>query len=259
MKKHGNNTVKRRVGNMTAWMLVICMLWSNLACLLPAAAEQTISIGSASELLTLMNNASAWNKDYVLATDIDLSAYTGSLKQAPIGSAQATAFTGTFDGQGHTISGLDFSKYAARVSRIGLFGAINGATIRNLTVRGTVSTATGQDAGGIVGVAYGNAVIENCVNYCDVSAKLNAGGIVGRTHNGPLGVRITNCINIGSVTSATKNAGGILGGTNKTEGPLTITQCINTGDITGATSVGGIVGLFNATPLFGIEAESFSA
>lgn len=154
-----------------------------------------------------------WGGDYYSTADIDLSTYSGSLSPVPIGSAQTTAFTGTFDGRGHTVSGLDYSTYTKRTARIGFFGATNGAEIRNLTVDGTVSAA-GQD---IVGIAYGKTVIENCVNNCAVSGKSNVGGIAGRTHNGADGTVIINCINNGDVNGTTKNVGGIIGGVNNTD------------------------------------------
>ena len=240
-----------------ALLIILSLLLSNLACLIPVAASEGTPIGTAEELLTLMNTSSMWGGDYYLTADIDLSTYSGSLSPVPIGSAQTTAFTGTFDGRGHTVSGLDYSKYTKRTARIGFFGATNGAEIRNLTVEGTVSAA-GQDVGGIVGVTYGKTVIENCVNNCTVSGKNNVGGIAGRTHNGADGTVIKNCTNNGDVTGITKNTGGIIGGVNGTEGPLTVNRCINTGDITGATAVGGIVGLFNATPSSGSTARDFN-
>lgn len=240
----------------TVLFLIALLLVSCIACLIPVAASEGTPIGTAEELLTLMNTSSMWGGDYYLTADIDLSTYSGSLSPVPIGSAQSTAFTGTFDGQGHTVSGLDYSKYTKRTARIGFFGATNGAEIRNLTVEGTVSAA-GQDIGGIVGLTYGKTVIENCVNNCIVSGKNNVGGIAGRTHNGADGTLIIDCINNGDVVGVTKNVGGIIGGVNNTEGPLTVNRCINTGDITGATNVGGVVGLFNATPSSGSTAREF--
>ena len=240
-----------------ALFVVLTLLLSNFACLIPVTASEGTPIGTAEELLTLMNTSSMWGGDYYLTADIDLSTYSGSLSPVPIGSAQSTAFTGTFDGRGHTVSGLDYSKYTKRTARIGFFGATNGAEIRNLTVEGTVSAA-GQDIGGIVGLTYGKTTIENCVNNCTVSGKSNVGGIAGRTHNGADGTVIINCINNGDVTGTTKNVGGIIGGVNNTEGPLTVNRCINTGDIIAETNVGGVVGLFNATPSSGSTARVFN-
>ena len=239
----------------TMLSVILAVLISCIACIGVSAAEST-AIGTAEELLTLMNDSSMWSGDYYLTSDIDLSTYEGELMQAPIGASSSSAFTGTFDGDGYTVSGLDFSEYTTRTARIGLFGAVNGATIKDLTVEGTVSSS-GQDIGGIVGIAYGKTTIEGCVNNCTVSGKNNVGGIAGRTHNGADGVIIINCVNNGTVTGTTKNTGGIIGGVNSTDGPLTVQKCINTGDVTGVTNVGGIVGLFNATPSSGDEARVF--
>lgn len=243
------------VAKKMAKLSVFLLLLGAVLCLSVLAGEG-IAIGSAEELVTLMNTSSMWGGDYYLTDDIDLSAYEGILGQVPIGASSSSPFTGTFDGKGFTVSGLDFSDFTARTVRIGLFGAVKDAEIRNLTVAGSVS-ASGQDVGGIVGLTYGRTVIENCVNNCTVSGKNNVGGIAGRTQNGADGTVIKNCTNNGDVTASTKNVGGIIGGVNNTDGPLTVQRCINTGNVTGATNVGGVVGLFNATPSSGSVAREF--
>lgn len=243
-------------GKSIAVLLVLTVLLSSITCIFTAASEGT-AISNAEELLTLMNTSSMWKDSYYLTGNIDLSSYEGDLKQAPIGASSSTPFSGTFDGKGYKISGLDFSEYTTRTARIGLFGATKNAEIKNLTTEGTVSSS-GQDVGGIVGLTYGKTFIENCVNNCTVSGKQNVGGIAGRTHNGADGTVIINCINNGDVTATTKNAGGIIGGVNNTEGPNTVEKCINTGDVTAAANLGGIVGLYNATPSSGSEARVFT-
>lgn len=245
-----------RKNKALVWLPALAVLFFCIVCVSAIAADDAIVIDSAEDVLALMNDSSAWGKNYVLTCNVDLSAYTGTLKQVPIGASSSTPFTGTFDGNGYTVSGLDFSAYTARTARIGLFGAVKNATIRNLTVEGTVSSS-GQDVGGIVGLTYGSTVIENCVNKCTVSGKNNVGGIAGRTHNQGNGTVVKNCVNLGAVSGSTKNVGGIIGGVNNTEAALTVTRCINTASITGATNVGGIVGLFNATPSSGDEARVF--
>lgn len=125
---------------VSALLLTVAVMLSCIICIGVFAADGT-AIGSAEELLTLMNTPSMWSDSYYLTADIDLSDYAGDLKQAPIGSSQTAAFKGSFDGNGFTVSGLDFSAYTARTARIGLFGAANGAMIKNLTVEGAVSSS----------------------------------------------------------------------------------------------------------------------
>ena len=148
-------------------------------------------------------------------------------------SAIASAYSGTFDGDKHTISGLSGSN--------GLFGFVNGATIKNLKVEGTISGAS-ANVGGIVGKTQTGTKIENCAFTGSVSSTstgntAGVGGIVGKVNTGSL--TITNCYNTANVTSS-KNAGGILGysGAAGTK----IENCFNTGTISGTYASGGIVG-----------------
>ena len=173
----------------------------------------------------------------VLTADIDLN----NENWTPIGPDIDSAYTGTFDGKGHTISGLNVtgnSKYA------GLFGAIEEATIKNLTVAGSVagSTAGSSVAGGIAGKAQ-NSTIEACVNLCSVSAKQYVGGIAGQIHK----ATIHDCYNVGKVTGGS-NTGGIVGSTSPSS-DNEIANCYNVGSVSAVCTenatdayAGGIVG-----------------
>lgn len=165
-----------------------------------------------------------------LTVDITLS---GTWTPIADTSYLSGAFTGTFDGNGHTISGLNGSN--------GLFGFVNGATIKNLKVEGTVSGSS-ANVGGIVGKTQTGTRIENCaftgsVKSTSTSSTAVVGGIVGKVNTGSL--TITNCYNTANITGG-KNAGGILGysGAAGTK----IENCFNTGTISGTSASGGIVG-----------------
>ncbi|MBQ9428821.1 MAG: glycoside hydrolase family 43 protein, partial [Clostridia bacterium] len=148
----------------------------NGACIGDASNATTLApvatITSVADYTALMNDSSMWGGSYILTADIDLDGVT----LTPIGNS-TTPFSGTFDGDGHTISGIEING----TDDVGLFGLVGAATIRNLTVSGSV-TGTGERVGGIVGrVQAANITIENCVNRCTVSAGTEAaGGIVGR-------------------------------------------------------------------------------
>ena len=166
---------------------------------------------------------------FYLANDIELSG-----KWTPISDVAypADAFAGTFDGNGHTISGLNGSN--------GLFGFVNGATIKNLKVEGTISGPT-TSIGGIVGKTQGKVTITNCSFTGSVSATNSgssnaAGGIVGRVNAGTL--KVENCANHATVTAEKASAAGIIGygGSNK----VTITNCYNDGAISGQWYPSGI-------------------
>ena len=165
---------------------------------------------------------------FYLANDIAL---TGAW--TPVGngvSAVKDFFAGTFDGCGHTISGLNVQGSAANQ---GLFAAINQATIRSLNVSGVVSCGTKNYIGGIVGKVQAGT-IENCSFSGSVTGGYT-GGIAGGLNSND--VTISGCVNAADVTGTT--AGGILGHWKNT---AAIRDCYNTGSVTGSAKAGGIVG-----------------
>lgn len=166
---------------------------------------------------------------FYLANDIELSDTWTPISNV---TYPADAFAGTFDGNGHTISGLNGSN--------GLFGFVNGATIKNLKVEGTIS-GTSANVGGIVGKTQGKVTITNCSFTGSVSTSKSgssnaAGGIVGRVNAGTL--KVEKCANHATVTAEKASAAGIIGygGSNK----VTITNCYNDGAISGQWYPSGI-------------------
>ena len=175
----------------------------------------------------------------VLTANIDLEneAWT------PIGIGEDTRnqdlpYSGTFDGNGHTISGLNVN-YGDKNG--GLFCYVKSATIKNLTVAGSVthSSGDGVDYGGIVGCAD-SSTIENCTNRCTVTGNSYAGGIVGKSVDSD----IIGCANFGNISSPFRS-GGICG---KITGQVdaygidaTIRDCYNVGMVSGKYA-GGITG-----------------
>lgn len=169
-----------------------------------------------------------------LTKDIDMHSITGF---SPIGTKNAY-YTGTFNGNNHSISGLSVSGSDAA----GLFGYVKGAVIQNINLCNSQITTTGDYAGGIVGFATDNAKIENCsTNNIEINAGRHIGGIIGR---GEGSTEISNCTNT-STLAGIYNVGGIAGSLNGGS----ITNCGNSGDLPApwATgSVGGIVGYTRA-------------
>ena len=165
---------------------------------------------------------------FYLANDVAL---TGTW--TPVGNgilAVKDFFAGTFDGCGHTISGLNVQSSTANQ---GLFAAINQATIRSLNVSGVVSCGTKNYIGGIVGKVQ-TGTIENCSFSGSVTGGYT-GGIAGGLNSN--NVTISGCVNAADVTGTT--AGGILGYWKNT---AAIRDCYNTGSVTGSAKAGGIVG-----------------
>lgn len=174
----------------------------------------------------------------VLTANIDLN----NEPWTPIGPSESGSYTGTFDGGGHTISGLNVT---GKFQFAGLFGAVTGGTIKNLTVAGNVSSSSSQcGAGGIVGYAS-NAVIKNCSNHCSVSSSVSSsiGGIAGYNDNN---AKIIECYNVGTIKNCSDYSplavGGIAGQNNGT-----ISNCYNVGTVSNGDQVGEIVGFNFAT------------
>jgi hypothetical protein len=155
----------------------------------------------------------------------------------PIGPSESSAYTGTFDGQGHTVRNLSIT---GDVKRAGLFGCVIGGAIRKLTVAGSVSCTVDQGwCGGIAGYAE-RETIENCASLCTVSytgKDARVGGIVGYVPSSSSMTIICDCYNIGNITGSS-DTGGICGYNLSGR----IFNCYNVGEITGGNYVSKIVG-----------------
>ena len=140
----------------------------------------------------------------------------------PIGTDYDNSYTGTFDGGGHTITGLTFTtndKYA------GLFGWLNKAgTVKNVVMEGvqiTNNRSWSAFAGGVAGYSWGT--IENCSVSGSVSGTVYVGGVVGAQIDGS----ITGCSSSATV-KGTVDVGGVAGQTNSS---ATLTACYATGNV----------------------------
>ncbi|MBQ8837430.1 MAG: hypothetical protein IJ002_08010, partial [Clostridia bacterium] len=231
-------------------LLVLCMLLSMFPITLPVSAEETdadtetvantdevTEIATADALIAIMGDSTKWAGSYKLTADIDLTGLT----QSPIGNADVS-FTGTFDGDGHTVKGLDITAAGSA----GLFGQISGATVKNLTVDGKV-TSTGAATGGIAGYIKSSGTIENCVNKVAVSGTARAAGFVGSVDAGTGDILIKNCINEGTITGSSEHIGGIVGRVygSTAGGSTKIDGCVNKAAVTGTLNVGGIIGRYD--------------
>lgn len=153
----------------------------------------------------------------------------------------ASDFTGTFDGNGHTVT-LDIT---ASTANVGLFSKLaGGAVVKNVITAGSVTvdhTNKKSYVGGIAGYAnaYENPIlIENCKNTAAISGYKAVGGILGQGTN-TNGITIYSCANTGTIAGANTQIGGIAGSITAT---ATIESCYNTGDVNGFSNVAGIVG-----------------
>ena len=197
------------------------------------------------------------SKYYKLSNDIDLQGNDNN-QWTPIGFKSPT-FRGTFDGNGHTISGLYIN--STDTGNFGLFGTIHkDGTVKNLSVSGDVAnsytyTSTNVYVGGLAGKNEGN--ISNC--YISVNVEgINAGGVVGMNVDNAM---ITDCLNTGNVRGGRENypsigyAGGIAGMNQET-----ITNCYNIGNVSikAGSLFGGVVGINeNGTTIKGTVSDCY--
>ena len=146
-------------------------------------------------------------------------------KWTPIGQSFSKAYSGTFDGQGHTISGL---WHWWSTDYIGLFGN-NEGTIKNLGVVDSYLSGH-ENVGGVCGRNGGS--LTNCYNTGPIYGVNYIGGVCGMNSGS-----LTNCYNTGNVRG-NETVGGVCGGTNGGS----FTNCYNTGNVQGNINVGGVCG-----------------
>ena len=184
-------------------------------------SDGSYTVTSADGLMNIAKLVNGGKSDIniTLDTDIDL---TGK-DWTPIGTDYDNSYKGTFDGGGHTITGLTFTtndEYA------GLFGWLNRAgTVKNVVMEGVQITSNqiyGGSIGGVVGYSWGT--IENCSVSGSVSGTVYVGGVVGVQ----IGGSITGCSSSATV-KGTVDVGGVAGQTNSS---ATLTACYATGNVT---------------------------
>ncbi|MDP3831900.1 MAG: GLUG motif-containing protein, partial [Ignavibacteriaceae bacterium] len=244
------------------------MLFGQTA-ITPAVGDGTIEnpyqIASLENLYWISQYSTEWSKYYIQTADIDASATSGwsGGGWTPIGSGATPYFSGSYNGQGHTISGL----YILRsVQFQGLFGKTSGATIQNLgvtavnvqapsyiggligacnfsTVSNCYSTGrtradgshTNTKLGGLIGIVEGSSTVSNCYSTANVQTSYKEnGGFAGEINN----ATVSNCYSKGLVTGTGGGNGGFVG----TVTSATVTNCFwdtqTSGKISSAAGTG---------------------
>ncbi len=202
-----------------------------------ADEKNIIEISSAEELAKIGNDeAYPMDGSYKLVNDIENVTTT-------IGQGEGTyptSFTGEFDGDGHSVT-LDIN---AGKTYQGLIGTVENGTVKNVIVKGKITSTLGY-AAGITPKAV-DSVISNCASEVEISISGNnqqcIAGIVGYAQR----TEITNTCNSGTITGKIKNTGGIVG---QIQTSATVSNCYNVGDIsttcTSSPRVGGLAGNVN--------------
>lgn len=225
-------------------------VWDGISASEPELVDGVYQVGTGAELYWLaceVNKSGAQkDADVVLTTDINLAGYPWT----PIGTS-SYVYTGTFDGNGHTIQNL----YVNDAAYAGLFGMAKGK-ICNLTVDGDIFLKTKTSSGAIVGylnmgTADAPAEISNCISYVDItytgtSTSANIGGIAGYAYaSSASNTVIKDCMNYGAIKAENGgNVGGILG--DMISHNITIKNCTNYGEVSANQKAGGILGNYSA-------------
>ena len=241
---------------LTCMLLVLVMMMGAMAL---AESDAPIEIATAEQLAAINDNLSG---HYVLTADIDLAGieWTPIGAYAPSGESEEeqeipaadSAFTGTFDGQGHTISGLTIDQPEGWA--MGLFGCAANAEIANFTLENASVDAALMSAD-VLGYAYcttvsGVTLVNGSVtaHFGEMSAEGMYGGIVGAG----LGSMIENCAAQAEITlpDGTANAGIVGGGLEMTS----VVNCAATGTVTAGNDCYGLGGVSGC----GFAAEQFA-
>ena len=192
-------------------------------------------------------NGGEFGANAVLTADIDFAPVLEKTPWASIGASETNAFTGTFDGQNHKITGFKMETAASG----GLFGCVSKATIKNFSVSGTLTVSAGTGAG-LVGWPS-NSTISNIHSTLEIEVPVSGvhhvGGVVGSARGGN---HIDGCTFHGTMRVAvgsTDNFAGVvayLGGDS-------ISNCANYGTITfldAGCAAGGVAGYLNNTTTY---------
>ncbi len=208
-------------------------------------AGDPYQIADANDLLALAANTANYSKCFILTADIDLQyrqVWTTAIIAADTDNSNedfdGTAFTGTFDGNGHKI--IHFTINGGSNWYLGLFGYINSGSVKNLGLE-NCSVRGYYYVGGLVGYNMNDGNVSNCYSTGSVSGVSGSeyvGGLVGSNYGG----NVSNCYSTGTVSGGDGSYGlGGLVGVNDGS----INDCYSTGDVTGGDGsygLGGLVG-----------------
>ena len=222
--------------------------WDGVTVTEPAAVDGVYQIGTGAELAWFAQtvNAGTTGISAVLTADIDLACYNWT----PIGNS-TNKLAGSIDGQGHKVCNMTIINTAATTGTgYGLIGYMNGGSVQNLTVEGTIDLTNSASVsngytGGVIGACSGSVTLNNVHANVDITITrvkgnwARVGGLVGNGGS----ITITNCSNSGDI-SGYQYVGGIAA----SGAPGTVTSCYNVGGVTATNNyVGGIISSASST------------
>jgi len=221
------------------------------------------------EFCTLHNEGSNQRLNAILTADVVVE---GNVMVGINGGGKP--FRGVFDGQGHTLT----VSYDLNEERVAPFRRINGATIKNVVVKGTIKTSSKLASGLVGGLWQSGTTIQNCVSYVVISDENQGdathGGICGSFEDVNGANTIENCAFLGEINAPYRNGcGGIVGWTNNNNANNIIRNCLvaakmnvllndnndiicrNNGNVVNCYYIGSIEGLKNDKGAIAATAE----
>ena len=224
-------------------MKIKIALFVFLLCISQSNVFSTIQINSVSDLLKLMNKTAPfddWSADYQLTRNLNLTGYSNSSTPAvkPIGNS-TTQFTGSFDGQGYSITNLLLNDPSNDYQ--GLFGYVKtNKTITNLNVSGTI---TGNIYCGILCGLIQDGTVTNCSSSGEVSCEEIGGGLIGGLDHA-IALNSNSSANISGLYGSLEMSylGGFIGGGFN----CNVSNCYSTGSVNGNDAIGGFAGDFHS-------------
>ena len=196
-------------------------------------------------LYWLSQNSGEWGKCYIQTANIDASStstWDSGLGWTPLGSVVSetsyVAFTGSYNGAGHSISGLTINRPST--GNVGFFGLLYGGTIQNLGLVNVTITGGGEMTGALSGMTYNSATtVSNCYSTGTVNGINKVGGLVGMNE----GAVITHCFSNCIINSREQKAGGLIGKNSGTVKNCYATGAVSSNGITDDSgSAGGLIG-----------------
>jgi len=245
----GYSMVHDMLGGMSAWK------WDTEPCKYSGGtgtADDPYQIATAEDLITLGQTPDDYDKNFILTADIDLDPNLPERKvfdRAVIApdpdptldeygdnSFDGLAFTGVFDGKGHTISHMTITGEGY----LGLFGAFGMGAISNLGLEAVNISGTGAYIGSLAGHSHNWGSVATSYSNGKINGNNYVGGLVGRNLFGHIINSYSHC-----TVSGNGHVGGLVGVNDSrvnTYGVSYIDNCYSTGMVTGNEDVGGLVG-----------------
>ena len=219
-----------------------------------------VKVKSPQELINLFKSGSTVNDTVQLASDLDFSGSSHTLPLGAFSNGTCVAFTGVFEGNGHSIKNLKMNnKYNAGYSNAGLFCSLKNATIDNIVIDSSCSFI-GYYAGALSVSVNGSLIVKRTTNNAAVSGTQRVGGFIGFVEEleEPTLISFEDCVNHGTIIGISGSVGGFVGYIKKNINmTLTVSDSSNNAIITAASYAGGFVGEVASNTYMTITISSF--